>query len=303
MRVWREVRNFAWHWWFSLQRCCKTFCFYSPALCREYVCLYTMDFVSAVRAKMHYYYYMWPFAKNLYHGWISTTTSSNEISWKLPPPKWRAGCAPAPDPWPPLLNEGHRDRSHFLRLRLHSFSKIFESGSSNFSNLRIRLLFSLLLPTSIQPKFTHIFTLEMTTQTPATAEIEKWLRIRVRFFTNFWLRIRTRKKNAESCRSRFRHSGSMSTFGKGLGKCFPTKIQIKLPSRDERGRDDHGPEWTPDWIWILGWSRSRSLIQYFRLEPEQESTLRSVQEPIKIFNKGPKISVMMLVVVKLNKIN
>jgi len=27
MRIWREVRNFAWHWWFSLQRCCKTFCF------------------------------------------------------------------------------------------------------------------------------------------------------------------------------------------------------------------------------------------------------------------------------------
>jgi len=42
----------------------------------------------------------------------------------------------------------------------------------------------------------------MTTQTPATPEMEKWHRIRVRFFTNFWLRVR--KKNAESCRSRFR---------------------------------------------------------------------------------------------------
>jgi len=49
----------------------------------------------------------------------------------------------------------------------------------------------------------------MTTQTPATAKIEKWLRIRVRFFTNFWLRVR--KKSAESCRSRLRHSGSMAT--------------------------------------------------------------------------------------------
>jgi len=29
----------------------------------------------------------------------------------------------------------------------------------------------------------------MTTQTPATAEIEKWLRIRVRFFTKFWLLV------------------------------------------------------------------------------------------------------------------
>jgi len=42
----------------------------------------------------------------------------------------------------------------------------------------------------------------MTAQTPAAAEIQKWLRIRVRFFTNFWLRVR--KKNAESCRSRIR---------------------------------------------------------------------------------------------------
>jgi len=33
----------------------------------------------------------------------------------------------------------------------------------------------------------------MATQTPATAEIETWLRIR--FFTNFWIRVR--KKNAE----------------------------------------------------------------------------------------------------------
>jgi len=44
----------------------------------------------------------------------------------------------------------------------------------------------------------------MTTQTPATAEIEKWLRFRVRFFPNFWLRVQVRKKNAESCRSSFR---------------------------------------------------------------------------------------------------
>jgi len=42
----------------------------------------------------------------------------------------------------------------------------------------------------------------MTAQTPA--EIEKWLRIRVRFFLNFLLpnRIWVRRKNAESCRNR-----------------------------------------------------------------------------------------------------
>jgi len=31
----------------------------------------------------------------VYQGWISTMTSSNKISWKLPPfPKWKAGCSP-----------------------------------------------------------------------------------------------------------------------------------------------------------------------------------------------------------------
>jgi len=45
----------------------------------------------------------------------------------------------------------------------------------------------------------------MTKQTPVTAEIEKWLRDRVRFFPNFWLRVR--KKNSESCRNWLRYSG------------------------------------------------------------------------------------------------
>jgi len=54
------------------------------------------------------------------------------------------------------------------------------------------------------------------------------------------------------------------------------------------------PESSLAGVCILGWSRSRS--QYFRFEPE--STLRSVQEPIKIF-KGPNFF-MMLVVVKQN---
>jgi len=46
----------------------------------------------------------------------------------------------------------------------------------------------------------------MTAQTPAAAEMEKWLR--VRFFSNFWLRVR--KKNSESWRSRFCHTGSVA---------------------------------------------------------------------------------------------
>jgi len=48
----------------------------------------------------------------------------------------------------------------------------------------------------------------MTTQTPVTAEIEKWFRIRVRFFPNFWLRVRFRRKNAKSRRSWLRLSWS-----------------------------------------------------------------------------------------------
>jgi len=63
-------------------------------------------------------------------------------------------------------------------------------------------------------------------------------------------------------------------------------------------------KWTPAEVWIFGGSRSRS--QCFKFEHEPESTFRSVQEPIKYF-KGPiKISVMivmMLVVFKLNGIN
>ena len=42
-------------------------------------------------------------------------------------------------------------QSRFFRLRLRSCSKIFESGSGNFSNIRIGLLFRLRLQSSIQP--------------------------------------------------------------------------------------------------------------------------------------------------------
>ena len=42
-------------------------------------------------------------------------------------------------------------RSHFFRLQLRCCSKIFESGSGNFSTFRIRLLFKLRLQSSIQP--------------------------------------------------------------------------------------------------------------------------------------------------------
>jgi len=62
--------------------------------------------------------------------------------------------------------------------------------------------------------FSNEMTLIKTAQTPASAENDNWFRIRVRFFTNFWLRIRVRKKNAETCRSRLRHSASVATSSK-----------------------------------------------------------------------------------------
>ena len=53
--------------------------------------------------------------------------------------------------------------------------------------------------------------LEMTKKTTANAEIENWLRIRVRFFPNVRLRVQVRKKNAESYRSGLRRSESRPT--------------------------------------------------------------------------------------------
>jgi len=104
-------------------------------------------------------------------------------------------------------------RSQFCRLRVCSCSKIFESGtrsgSGSFSNMRIRLLFRLRLP-SVQLGIYPYFTKEITKQTPATAKIKKWPRIWVRFVTNVWLR--DRKKSAESCRSRLRHVGVKRNF-------------------------------------------------------------------------------------------
>jgi len=52
------------------------FCLFLLSSVVQKVCVCTMDFVSA--AKTH----MWPLAKKLYHSWISTMTSSIEISWK-----------------------------------------------------------------------------------------------------------------------------------------------------------------------------------------------------------------------------
>jgi len=82
----------------------------------------------------------------------------------------------------------------------------------------------------------------MTTQTLATAEIENWFRIRVWFLPNFWLRLR--KKNAESCRSRLRHSGSGATSARQPTKnsFFLFGNMALLPAENSRfSFRKHGP--------------------------------------------------------------
>jgi len=64
--------------------------FFINQRCADCVCLHAMDFVSAGKNTLLLYVAV---CENLHHGWISTMTSSNAISWKLPPPKWGAGCA------------------------------------------------------------------------------------------------------------------------------------------------------------------------------------------------------------------
>jgi len=67
----------------------------------------------------------------------------------------------------------------------------------------------------------------MATQTRATADIEKWLRIWVRFFPNFWLQVR--KKNAESRQSRLRCQAKFLTSAKFLTFfCFSVILLIKI---------------------------------------------------------------------------
>ena len=95
------------------------------------------------------------------------------------------------EPTKPAPDRG--GRSHIFRFRLGSCSKIFESGSwsQSFLNLRIRLLFKL-RKQSMQPKFNYVFHIYKDNRD--SCYCRKWKLIRVRFFTNFWLRLYVRKK-------------------------------------------------------------------------------------------------------------
>jgi len=98
-------------------------------------------------------------------------------------------------------------QSDFFRLRLRSWSKIFESGSGSeiFPNIRIQLLFGLWLKSILDAW-------KITTQTTASTEIEKRCRHVACFLKIFYANpVPLRKINEESCRSRLDHSGSMAT--------------------------------------------------------------------------------------------
>ena len=84
-------------------------------------------------------------------------------------------------PVPKFLNPGPA-RGPAL-LRIWESDSCSDSGYNHWTNRN--------LPMLLLKKRPH---------SPDTAEMEKWLQIRIRFFTSFWLRVR--KENAESCRSR-----------------------------------------------------------------------------------------------------
>ena len=97
-----------------------------------------------------------------------------------------------------IFNCTRGGRSHFFRLGLRSCSKVFESGfgSGNFSNLRIRLLFRLRLP-SMEPGIHTCFTYEMTTQQARNQDFAAgWPHF---FYMQYWMHsatgVRTYAKN------------------------------------------------------------------------------------------------------------
>jgi len=84
----------------------------------------------------------------------------------------------------------------------------------NFVWQRVRKFFKFENPTPVQTPATldpteiyPWFYLRNYHADSCTAKIENWLRIRTRFFTNFWHRHWFGKKNEESRRSTLRHSG------------------------------------------------------------------------------------------------
>ena len=59
--------------------------------------------------------YLWPFAKKVYHGWVSMMTSSNEILWKLPPPEMKSWLRPWLQLFDKLQNVLHSMNRHVVK--------------------------------------------------------------------------------------------------------------------------------------------------------------------------------------------
>ena len=86
----RKSKNFSWHRWFSLQRCCKTLFLLTSVV--QNVCVCTMYFVSAGKNTLLLYV-------TVCEKVVPRLNEHHDvIEWNFmkiaPPPKWRAGCAP-----------------------------------------------------------------------------------------------------------------------------------------------------------------------------------------------------------------
>jgi len=135
------------------------------------------------------------------------------------------------------------------------------------------------LPTFLLKQWPHRYCRNST----ATAEIEKWLRIRVRFFPNFWLRVLS-------------GSDTKTQNPAGVDSCTPDPVPPLQNSRGEHGQDQH---WIscrilaifsePDWIWIFIFEKNGS-------GQDQDICLISITKfPGELF----KMSQMMVVVFSL----
>jgi len=93
------------------------------------------SFSEMLRRELH------PFAKKLYHGWITTMTSSNESLWKLPPPRNQELVTPLSQCmqwfrlycslpwWRPAVNQAGRSASFYATVELEGLRRFMQRSS------------------------------------------------------------------------------------------------------------------------------------------------------------------------------
>ena len=127
----------------------------------------------------------------------------------------------------------------------------------NFVWQRVRKFFKFENPTPVQTPATldpteiyPWFYLRNYHADSCTAKIENWLRIRTRFFTNFWHRHWFGKKNEESRRSTLRHSGPWQKWS------TPARSSVFLlnPDPDPESKICEKPD--PESLFSFGSSRN-----------------------------------------------